>query len=269
MLAWLGVLAIPACNPPRTSAREECGITERVPYGWAEKLSDRCITRLADDVGLDWSSFGVQPSDLSQHGSTVAAMVVEGLYTIAASDTGPGSALSREPTPSPLRAEFLAQPTVDASDFWYEMISRRIDHMELTTDVPPQDHLMSYDPANARVNVSDLTKLTNSDPAAPAMLPPLYTAAVLVHEAAHAFTKPHSPDSDSLDLYNNGANGVEAIWLYGWIEANAETVSAVDLGSACRLLEGKCTRIAVPSYPCDQLPIVCITDESPQTARHP
>jgi hypothetical protein len=268
MRFWALSPIVAACATPPTSVRDDCGITERVPYGWTERLTDRCIARLARDVGLDWTSFGVEPSELRHRGSSPAALIISGLYTVAAADTGLGSVLSRDPTPLTLQSEFLSQPKDDASDFWYEMVTRRIDHTVFQPDVPPQDHLASYSAAELRLSVADLTRLSDLNPSAPAPLLPLDMAATLVHEAAHAYVPRHNPGSQSLDLDNNGANGVEATWLYEWLIANGATVPAVDRNAACGLFAGVCRHIAVEYHPCERLPVVC-ADGLPQSAPQP
>jgi hypothetical protein len=263
---WVVALALAGCRSPHPTVREECGITERVPYGWAEKLTDRCIARLADDVGLDWASFGVQASDMRQNGSSPAAMVLSGLYTLAASDSA-ASSLSLPPTPLSVQNEFLVQSKADPSEFWYSMVVRRVDHVVFRPDVPPQERVASYDAARLEVSVADLTRLPDFNPSAPAPLPPVSMAATLIHEAAHAFAARHSPGSESIDLNNNGANSVEATWLYGWIVANGDKVSAVDRDAACWSFAGVCRRILLESFPCDTLAVTCAAAGLPDASR--
>ncbi|MCK6505161.1 hypothetical protein L6R53_17480 [Myxococcota bacterium] len=207
-VVWL--LGIPAalvgCRGPTDAtawrrARAACGLDEgdhpsttlrdgRLPT----TLSEGCATWLAEDLGVDWESFGGSPGPVTGGGDPLS-LTLMGAWALVAADYGTVGALLADPDGAAWGQEALAELATrggfrDPDAAGALLYAHVLDHVDR----------VAYDPGlegvGARFQGGTVYIPTTGDPWD---APPAWMASVLVHEASHHHGPAHVRCSGGVD----------------------------------------------------------------------
>lgn len=257
-------------RPDRSDVLTACGLApgESIPSVWSwwdeyepwgepttwtglaemdRPLTEECAAVLGDSVGLDWDSFGEEPSGFDTP-TTTGHLVVAGLLQLAAGDFGSLGDLRSSLSPTELLAidDLEGDATDPAAEALFAYVQAHV------TSVAWQPDSLScalwYDDGRVYVCLDELA-FTTSDWWNTAGFPPVL-AAGFVHEAGHD-DGPLHVDGEDADC--NGTYGATARVLDAWITWSAPVARPLDVETVAYGLEATCSHIGTydAACPCD------------------
>lgn len=199
----------------------------------AASIQTRCATTLGESIGLDWESFGFEPSDLGP--SDTGGYLLAGLLVMAGDDTSTLSAVLADPdlpvvaSTELLRmsAELELDDSTASSEVWYSLLHQYIASTTFAGSV--LDGAGGAYSASQQAMVLSPAILGWDGTLAGAALP-AYAASALLHEASHGFTEPHAqctntPADRKCDPSREGSYGIQVWWLHDWVERHSEVLA--------------------------------------------
>ncbi|MBK9643794.1 MAG: hypothetical protein IPO67_01315 [Deltaproteobacteria bacterium] len=232
---------------------------DRSAWDTVDQVDKRCARTLGDSIGMEWEVFGFEPDDLTQ--SDVGAFVLLSLLTLVASDEATlGEALD-DPNLSGLakaRLEEIASveglsDQSPAAQAWFELV-----HAEILSATYQENIQGTAQAAYDRDTKRAFSSLTLGWGGSLYQADPLATgAAILLHEASHAFVPEHGacttwPSWENCDPDHEGAYGVELWWLHAWRVTYLSSISASECQTIKNFMVGHCYHIDTAGdwFPC-------------------